>query len=157
MFDANVSASGVLGFRRPESTPGELLRRWRTPTLTLVTSEHLIAEIERTLANPFFASRIPAPERAAAVTALKQDARLTAVTVTVVGVATHPEDDLVLAAAVSAAAEDLVTGDKPLQQLVAYDGVTIVSPRDFLTRLQQDEPAASRDWPGTAETSTTSS
>lgn len=156
VLDANVFASGVLGYRRPESTPGEIVRRWRTRAFTLITSEHLIAEIERTLADPFFASRIPAPESAAAVEALKRDAHLTALTVTVAGVATHPEDDLVLAAAVSAAAEYLVTGDKQLQRLGVYHGVTIVSPRDFLTRLQQDEPARGLDPPGTAGAPTTS-
>ncbi|HEV2107585.1 MAG TPA: hypothetical protein VGR16_04930, partial [Thermomicrobiales bacterium] len=61
---------------------------------------------------------------------------------TVRGVAAHPEDDLVLAVAVSAAAAYLVTGDKQLQRIGVYHGVTIVSPRDFLTRLQQEEEPA---------------
>ena len=53
------------------------------------------------------------------------------ITVEVSGVATHPEDDLVLAAAVSAGADYLVTGDKQLLKLGRYQGATILSPRDF--------------------------
>ncbi len=56
--------------------------------------------------------------------------------------ATHPEDDLVLATAVSAAADYLVTGDKQLQRLGGYHGVAIVSPRDFLALLQQQDESA---------------
>jgi uncharacterized protein len=51
-------------------------------------------------------------------------------------VATHPEDDLVLAAAVSAEAGYLVTGDRQLQQLGRFRGVDIVSPRAFLAILE---------------------
>ena len=47
------------------------------------------------------------------------------------GVATHSEDDLVLATAVSAKVDYLVSGDKTLQCVRAYEGVTIVSPREF--------------------------
>ena len=53
--------------------------------------------------------------------------------------ATHPQDDLVLAAAVSAGADYLVTGDRKLLSLGRYLGVTIVSPRTFLTLLEQGE------------------
>ena len=60
-------------------------------------------------------------------------------TVEVQGVATHPEDDLILATAVSAGADYLVTGDRQLQALGTYRGVRIVSPRQFLTVLQAAE------------------
>lgn len=38
VLDANAFASGVLGARRPESTPGEIFRRWRARAFLLVTS-----------------------------------------------------------------------------------------------------------------------
>jgi hypothetical protein len=44
----------------------------------------------------------------------------------------------VLAAAVSADADYLVTGDRQLQRLGTYEGVRIVSPRDFLALLDAD-------------------
>lgn len=57
----------------------------------------------------------------------------------VAGVATHPEDDLVLATAISGSADYLVTGDRQLRQLGSFQGVVIVSPRTFLDLLASVE------------------
>jgi predicted nucleic acid-binding protein len=54
---------------------------------------------------------------------LDQTAERTPISVEVVGVATHPEDDVILATAVSADVDYLVTGDVQLQRLRAYRGV----------------------------------
>jgi predicted nucleic acid-binding protein len=48
------------------------------------------------------------------------------------------DDDLVLATAVAAGAELIVTGDDDLLVLKEYEGVAIVSPRQFLERLDAD-------------------
>jgi predicted nucleic acid-binding protein len=59
---------------------------------------------------------------------------------TVNGVATHPEDDLVLSTALSGKADYLVTGDKRFVARVAtYQGVRLISPRDFLTLLEESD------------------
>jgi len=62
---------------------------------------------------------------------------MTPLTVEVTGVATHPEDDLILATAVAGEASYLVTGDRKLRAVGAFQGVTILSPREFLARLAQ--------------------
>jgi uncharacterized protein len=59
------------------------------------------------------------------------------ITTRVQGAATHPEDDLILATAVSAKADYLVTGDGQLQRLGTYRGAQIVSPRRFREILEQ--------------------
>ncbi len=142
VLDANAIASGVLRYGSPASAPGEILRRWLTGSFELVTSESLIIEIERTLlTNPYFAARVNRAAGARWVSLLNELATQTVMTVAVTGVASHPEDDLVLAAAVSAAVDYLVTGDKQMQRLGNYQGVAIVSPRDFLTVLEQEELA----------------
>jgi predicted nucleic acid-binding protein len=51
------------------------------------------------------------------------------------GVATHPEDDLILATALSGQVDYLVTLDQQLLRLGSYGGVQIVSPQAFLTIL----------------------
>lgn len=70
---------------------------------------------------------------------LESDLVAVEITVDVRGVATHPEDDVILATAVSAGADYLVTGDRQLQALVSCRGVTIVSPRQFLAVLEGTE------------------
>lgn len=137
VLDANVFVSGVLRYGEASSTLAETLRRWLIGSFKLVTSETLRQEIERTLlSNPYFAARV---ERAAGrrwLQALALFADSTEITVPVSGVASHPEDDLVLATAVSASADYLLTGDKQLKRLGAFQGVSIVSPREFLSGIE---------------------
>ena len=113
VLDTNVLASGVLGFHRSNSAPG-MIRRWRAGAFTLIVSEHILAELVRTFANPFFTSRLNAQQIEAALAALRAGAVIQPITVRVASVATHPEDDLILAAALSAGAGYFVTGDKRL-------------------------------------------
>jgi predicted nucleic acid-binding protein len=75
----------------------------------------------------------------AASALLQREARLVTVSAIVRGVATHPADDVVLATALSAGVDYLVTGDRELQKLGSFGGVTILSPRDFLSLLKQEE------------------
>ncbi len=65
-----------------------------------------------------------------------------AITTSVAGVATHPEDNLVLATAVSASADVLISGDRQLLKLGSYEGVHILSPRDFLAYLDAQPDTA---------------
>ncbi len=63
------------------------------------------------------------------------------ISVSVINVATHPEDDLVLAIAVSAVADYLVTGRRGLQAVGRYRAVTILSPGAVLTLLNRHHPS----------------
>jgi predicted nucleic acid-binding protein len=51
------------------------------------------------------------------------------------GAATHPEDDAIISTALSAGANYLVTGDKPLQRIRTHRDLKVLSPREFLTLL----------------------
>lgn len=131
-MDTNVLASG---FVRPEPAPGQLLLAWRERLYTLVISEHILAELARTFQAPYFQARLTPMQRTNNLTLVRDEAIFTSITVEIAGVATHPEDDLVLATAVSAHADYLVTGDTKLQKLGTYQGVNILSPRQFLEIL----------------------
>jgi uncharacterized protein len=65
-------------------------------------------------------------------------------TVHVTGIATHPEDDEVVATALSAQAPYLVTGDKPLLDRDAYRGTRLLTPRQFLDVLNQQPTEVAR-------------
>jgi predicted nucleic acid-binding protein len=57
------------------------------------------------------------------------------ITAEIQGVASHPEDDVILATAINGGAEFLVTGGRKLQILGFYQGVRILCSRDFLELL----------------------
>jgi len=100
----------------------------------LVTSEHIMNELAHVFQKPYFQRYINTHQIDAFFDLLKNEALVTPMTVKIHGVATHPEDDLTLATAVSAKANYLVTGDKPLVQKVGniYQGVTLLTPNEFL-------------------------
>jgi putative PIN family toxin of toxin-antitoxin system len=137
VLDTNVLASGIASIARPESTPGEILRRWRAKSFILIVSHPILAELMRTLTNPYFASRISPAEIEAIFTRLRSDARLQPITAHPSGIASHAEDDRILATALRAQAEYLVTGDKRLLDLGNFLGTRLLSPGAFLARLAE--------------------
>jgi putative PIN family toxin of toxin-antitoxin system len=101
----------------------------------LIVSPDILQELERTLDEPYYRARRSEEQIDAAIRLIAGQATVTIPTVAVAGVASHPEDDRVLAAAVSANVDYLVTGDRQLQRLGSYGPVRILAPRAFLEIL----------------------
>ncbi len=131
-------AAGLVGETRPESTPGELMRRWRARHFALVVSEPILTELRRTLANPYFSSRFPPDAIVEIVARVAAEAQVQLITVQLAGVATHPEDDAILATALSGQIAYLVTGDRQVQQHGVYGDTRLLSPRQFLDLLEHE-------------------
>jgi putative PIN family toxin of toxin-antitoxin system len=134
--DTNLLASGVAR-RNPATAPAQFLDAWRDGRFDLVLSEHILGELARTLSLPYFRRYVSPTDADAFVALLRTDAVVVPLTVAVEGVATHPEDDLVLATSLSGRVDYLVTGDSKLQGLGAYQGVILVTPRDFILLLDR--------------------
>lgn len=98
-------------------------------------SDHILAELARTFEERYFREHLTPSQRASALALVRDETIITPLAVDLHGIATHKEDDIVLATAVSADVEYLVTGDTRLQGLGSYKGVTIVSPRAFIDLL----------------------
>jgi putative PIN family toxin of toxin-antitoxin system len=101
----------------------------------IAVSEHILSEVSRALTKPYFRSRLTEEEVAEAELLLRDRARMVQPDIEIHGVASHPEDDLILATAMSAEASYLVTGDAALLAIGEYQGIQIRSPRDFLEVL----------------------
>jgi len=102
----------------------------------LVTSRHILDEVSRTFEKPYFVRRLTPSQITRAKDLLGQQSRVVSPDATVVGVATHPEDDLVLATAVAGECRYLVTGDGPLRNVSTYRDISIVTPAEFLEVLE---------------------
>ena len=135
VLDTNVLASGMV---TAGNAPGQILDAWHAGQFELVTSEHIIEELSRTLQKPYFQKLLSSKATANFIGLLQNEAFVTPITVKIQGIATHPEDDLTIATALSAKADYLVTGDQPLLNKVgnSYQGVTLTTPSDFLKILQ---------------------
>lgn len=102
ILDANIIVSGILGFRNPDSIPGTILRLWRKGTFNLVTSDHIRNEVKMVLNKSYFRKKLSVQEISRIQALLRFQAKQVIVTENVQRITTHFEDDLVLAAAISA-------------------------------------------------------
>ena len=135
VVDANVLASGFVR-ANPGAAPTVLINLWRAGSYELVVSPHVVSEVARTFEDRYFQARMTPEQIAEALDLLDRQGHTIDITAEVHGIATHPEDDLVLATAVSARVDYLVTGDTQLVRLGVYEGTRILSPRAFLDMLQ---------------------
>ncbi len=128
VLDTNVIASG-LGWSGPSS---EILDAALEGRLVLLTTPALLAELRRVLAYPKLARVISEPVRLSelveAVSVLVVPER----TVTAVG---DESDNRVLEAAVAGVADYIVSGDKHLLGLSAFEGIPILRPAAFLAEV----------------------
>ena len=138
VLDTNILASGAL---KPSSIPGQVLKQWRDGKFELIVSQHIMSEFEETLSKPYFLNILKTKDIDDFLDLLLSEATLTLITTKVQDVATHPEDDLILATAESGKASFVVTGDHGLQNLKKFKNIKIVSPRTFSEILHTQKAA----------------
>jgi putative PIN family toxin of toxin-antitoxin system len=136
VLDANIFISAMIA---PGSVPTRILHAAYASVFLCLTSAAIANEIRRALSRDRIRSKyhLDATEVERLHGFLELDHVRVPITAEVRGVATHPEDDLILATAVSAQVDYLVTGDRQLLALGHYAGVRIVSPRDFLAIIDR--------------------
>ncbi len=71
VLDANSIASGILGYRNPDSIPGTILRLWRKGMFILVTSKSIRDEVKEVLRKPYFTTHLT-PQEISRIQALLQ-------------------------------------------------------------------------------------
>jgi putative PIN family toxin of toxin-antitoxin system len=139
VLDTNVLASGALGLTGGVTPPALLLHQWRAGRFGLIISNYIEEELRTTLAQPYFKGRIRSEDRELFLILLTKIAEHVAIRHRVTGIATHPEDDPILATALSAHVDYLVTGDQRLRDRVpSFQGIPLVSPAAFLNVLNRE-------------------
>lgn len=137
LLDTNVLVSGLASFKHPNRVPARLLHSWRAGLFELCISEYILVELKRTLNKSYFKNKLTRKDVEDVIILLSEQCTLIAVVNPKRGIATHPEDDLVISAAVSGKVDYLVTGDKHFFKKVGstYKKVKIVTPAQFLEIL----------------------
>jgi putative PIN family toxin of toxin-antitoxin system len=133
VIDTNVVVSALLWGGKPL----DLLALAEQGEIRLYTSPPLIAELEVTIAKPKLARVLAASGRSTAehVTDYRRLATLTRRALPEGAWSRDPDDDRVIACALAARADFLVTGDEDLLTLGEVESVRIVSPAELLTAL----------------------
>ncbi len=134
VLDTNVLASAAIAHSGP--TLATILDDVVVNRFDLAISEYILVELRRTLAIPYYAARITPAAAARYVQLLISLGTTVRISTSVQGVATHPEDDPILATALSVRADYLVTGDRRLRDRIpSFQGIPLISPSEFRDAL----------------------
>jgi putative PIN family toxin of toxin-antitoxin system len=138
VLDTNVLVSSLLV---KVGLPAGVVDAWRQRQYVLVTSPDLIAEVRSTLNYPRLRRKyLFTDEDIEQLTSLlEQDALLVPGQAQVEGVIPDdPADEKVLACAVDALVDAIVSGDSHLLALGEYQGIPVLTARTFLERLVEE-------------------
>ena len=125
VFDTNVLVAAFVA----EGLCSKLLMRGRKKQFQLIVCPVILQEIDRVLIKKFSATRIEARSALRIVSEAIQS--VVHPSQSVRSVCRDPDDDAILACALEARADYLVTGDADLLDLKIFKGIRIVPPRDF--------------------------
>lgn len=138
VLDANVFLSAIPRLRDQDTPPRKIIGAWLAGEIDVVISRHIMEEVSRNFRKPYFSARLKGTD----AIQVWEEIRLIAEVVefhpdtTVPQLASHPEDNWVLATALEGSVDYLVTGDKQLQKLVVIGDARIVSPAEMLRIIE---------------------
>jgi putative PIN family toxin of toxin-antitoxin system len=134
VVDTNVLVSALFF----GGTPERVLLAGLHGRIQLLTSRALLAELERVLVRKF---KLPRRDTHAAIALLQEVADVVEPAVRVTVVAECDADNRVLECAAAGGADVIVTGDsRHLLPLGSFQGIPIVDPAAFATRLPEAPP-----------------
>jgi putative PIN family toxin of toxin-antitoxin system len=133
VLDPGVLVSAILTSTGP---PAQILDRWRDGEFDLVISPKLLDELEDVLLRPKFREVASGDEVRAYVGALAGGGVLMRDPEQIPAVTADPGDDYLVALAIGAKANLIVSGDKDLTDLVDPP-VPVLTPRALLERLER--------------------
>ena len=131
VLDPNVIISAAIS---SAGAPGRIVDLIDAGTIVPVVCEHLIDEVQDVLARPRLQKHVDADKAAKAVAELRRLGEWHPDPADPRQVSRDPKDDYLVALALAAKAEALVSGDHDLQAM-DDPGVEILTPRELLHRL----------------------
>ena len=134
VLDTNVLVSGLVAEQGP---PRQILDAWLESLFTLVTSLYLVEELVHVLSYPRITERLRLDEEAltAILAALLSKAEVTSGQLRLPGVTRDPKDESVVACAKEGEEDYIVSGDQDLLVLGEYEGIQIITSRQFVEIL----------------------
>jgi putative PIN family toxin of toxin-antitoxin system len=127
VFDTNVLFSAFVAHGVCAGLYEECLQRAQ-----IVVSPDILGELEEKMLAK---AGLTAAETREVIRAVRADAEIAKATPLVKPVCRDADDDLILAAALAAEANAIVTGDRDLLVLKRFKGIPILNPRDCLALL----------------------
>lgn len=136
IIDTNVMLSGLLW----QGTPHALLNQARSGTVVLITSPDLLNGFADVIQRPKFASILERTSRTPAkiLAELRQLSDIVITSPLPEPVCRDPDDDAVLACAIAAQVDAIVSGDDDLLTLKQFQDIPILTPAEALQQITAD-------------------
>ncbi len=134
VYDTTILASGIVATKDPIAF---IINAVISGQVDLATSPYILEELRRALNKPYFRDRITDEERETYLSRLDAVATSVMPQRVISGVVTDPNDDPIIDLAISARVEYLVTGDKRILAVGKYEGVKMLTAREFYDVLNQ--------------------
>lgn len=133
VFDTNVLLSALLWGGPPHA----LLEQVRNGTVTLISSPALLAELARVIERPKFDVILlrSNTSRAQTLAEVRQLAEVIDPPPLAQPACRDPDDDVVLALALAAQADLVISGDDDLLCLTGFEGIPILTPAQALQKV----------------------
>ena len=128
VLDTNVLLSAVLF----GGTPARILDAWRTGQVELVMSPDIVDEYVRV--GERLNERYPDVDTQPIVALVVQNANIVPNASLPGAVCDDPDDDKFLACALASGTDIVVSGDKKLRAVSGYEGISVLTPRQFADR-----------------------
>ena len=131
VLDTNQHISAII---RPDGHPAQIVQLWRIGLIELAISPAILEEFEAVVHRPRIQQRYNLSD--ADINEYSEVLRTTTVLVPgimiVDAVPDDPDDNIIIACAIEAEADFIVSGDQHLLLLGSYHGIPIVKAADFL-------------------------
>jgi hypothetical protein len=135
VVDVNLVVSGIIS---KEGSPAKLLLAWRNNDFLLIISEGMLEETKKVLQYPRIKNKynLNVQDISQAIGAIERFAFVLPDRIKVDIIKDDPDDNKVIACALAANADYIVSGDRHLLELSAVKGISIVTAKEFLALLE---------------------
>ncbi|MCP3979099.1 MAG: putative toxin-antitoxin system toxin component, PIN family [bacterium] len=113
--------------------PSRILAAWADGRLDLLATVEILAEYQGVATR--LAKKYPSVDAASVIDLVIRESRIVEPALVADTACDDVDDVKFLACAVSGRAECVVSGDRALLRASGHEGIEVVTPRDFLTRL----------------------
>lgn len=134
VIDINLFVSSVIN---KNGTPAKLLQAWRDNAFLLIISEQMLEDVKRVLQYPQIKNKynLKDDEIKQVVDTIKNFAIVFPDVIELDVIKEDPDDNKVLACALGAKADCIVSGDRHLLKLGVFGDIPIVTAKDFLDNI----------------------
>lgn len=132
VLDTNQHISAII---RPNGHPAQIVKFWRIGLIEVAISPFILEEFEAVVHRPRIQQKhnLSDADIAEYLEGLRTFAVLVPGAVTVNAVPDDPDDNIIIACAIEAEVDMIISGDQHLLSLGSYQGIPIVRAVDFLS------------------------